>query len=655
MDEQTNSFLVFGAYRIDVNNCLLFREGEVVALPPKAFDLLMVLVQSGGRVIPKDELMTRVWPDSFVEEANLSHHIFVLRRALGEDKNSSGCIKTIPRRGYRFVAEVTRPENKSDDLVVTERTHSRIVIEEHQEMNTAGSAVGSVESDQSKALKEGDRRTHKAVNLRVPSVVVALIVLGVAAYFWITGNRKEHPGPGMRSIAVLPFRPLVADSRNESLELGMADTLITKLSGIRQLIVRPISAVRKYAELEQDPIAAGRELGVDYVVEGNLQMIGEKTRATVRLLRVIDGSAIWTNTCDQQCSGLFELQDGVTERIAGMLALQLTGDERKQLAKHYTENVEAYQLYAKGRFLWNKFTDESLIKSIDYFQQAIGKDPNYALAYAGLSESYNVLGCNGPMPPKEALPKVKYAAEKAIELDDNLAQSHLAVGAFKLFYEWDWPGAERAFKRAMELDPRYAGPHELYGYLLRIMGRFDEALGEIRKAQALDPTSLLISGDSAETLRLARRYDEAIEENNKSLEMDPNFADAHYGRGLAYSLKGMHEKSVDEMKRAITLSGNNTQIIARLGQVYALAGRRSEAQEIIGRLISESRKRYSSPLEIAMIYAALGERDQAFTWLSKAYDENSTWLIELKVEPAWDNVRSDPRFESLLDRVGLPK
>jgi DNA-binding winged helix-turn-helix (wHTH) protein/TolB-like protein/tetratricopeptide (TPR) repeat protein len=659
MTRQENNLYEFGPFRLDAQERVLTRDGEVVPLTPKAVDLLVALVENSGHVLSKDELMKRVWPDSFVEEANLSHHIFTLRKALGEDRSGAKYIETIPRRGYRFVASVAEIDDASNDLVVAERTRSHIVIDEEREAEAAGSYVEATQPRQLKArqLKAlADGRPRNKVNLAVLAVCVAVIVLGAGAYFWMTSKpRQEQTGPGVRSIAVLPFKPLVADSRNESLELGMAETLISKLSPIKQLVVMPISAVRKYSGLEQDSIAAGQELGVDYVLEGNLQMVGEKTRATVRLLSVKDGRAVWTDKCDQACSTIFELQDGVAQQIAGTLALELTGDERKQLAKHYTENVEAYQLYVKGRFFWSKFTDEGIAKAIDYFQQAIDKDPTYALAYTGLANSYSVLGLNGPMSPKEALQKMKYVAEKAVELDDKLAQAHSALGGLRLFYEWDWAGAERAFKRAMELDPGYADSHELYGHLLRDMGRFDEALAEMRKAQELNPVSIIISGEYGATLFLARRYDQAIEELNKTLELDPNFAATCYALGLAYAHNGMYEKAVAESSKAVTLSGGSVHSKAALGQVYALSGKKAEAQKVIAELQQESKQGYVSPLDVALIYATLGQSDEAFFWLEKAYEERSCWLIELKSDPGWDKIRSDPRFDSLLGRVGLPK
>jgi len=512
--------------------------------------------------------------------------------------------------------------------------------------------------------RDSDSRATSVVNSRLlssgryrryllPAVVAVVVLVGLVIYQ--LAFRTGTIGKPIESLAVLPLVNLGGDADVEYLSDGITETIINKLSQVASLRVMARSTVFTYKGKENDPRKVGRELGVGAVLMGNLIRRGDSLIIGMELVSVEDGRQLWGEQYNRRQGDILAVQQDISREVMTGLRLKLSGEESRRVVKDYTGNTEAYQLYLMGRSFWNRFTDESLTKSIDYFQQAIEKDPNYALAYAGLSESYNVLGANGPLSSKEALPKVKYTAEKAIELDDNLAQSHFAVGAFKLFYGWDWPGAERAFKRAMELDRSYAAPHQLYGYLLRTLGRFDEALAEIRKAQALDPLSLLINGDSGETLRLARRYDEAIEDKKKSLEMDPNFAGFHYGLGSVYSLKGMHEKAVAEMRKAITLSGNNTQIVARLGQVYALAGRRSEAQGILDRLRAESGERYTSPLDIAMIYASLGKKDEAFAWLAKAYDENSTWLIELKVEPAWDNLRSDPRFGNLLVRMGLPK
>ncbi len=659
MRVKTKHFYEFGGFRIDRNDRLLLRGSEVIPLTPKALDLLLTLVENNGHVLSKDELMREVWPDSFVEEANLSHHIFTLRKALGEDKNGAKFIETLPRRGYRFVASVTEIDDASNDLVLTEHTRSHIVVEEVQDASLAGQPFEVEQARAVKALGSNaptESRSNRKPTLLIWVVVGALVGLSVGVYLWMTGNPKpKEPALGVKSIAVLPFKPLVADSRDEPLELGMAETLITRLSNLRELNVRPTSAVRKYTDLQQNAVEAGRELQVEAVLEASIQKSGDRLRVVARLVRIKDSATLWTDKFDEQFTELFAVQDRLSERIITALRLKLTIEEKKLLARRFTENTEAYQLYMRGRLFWSKFTDEGLKKSINLFEQAIEKDPDYALAYTGLCNAYAVLGINGHMPPKEALPKAKSAVERALELDDRLAWAHQSLGGYKLFHEWDWAGAEQEFKRAMELDPSLIEPHELYSYLLSEQGRFDEALEELKKAQELNPVAISIGSAYGDTLRQAHRYDQAIDALRKTLEMDPNDFFLHYTLGLAYAQKGLYEQAVTELKQAVNLSGSSTRMLSGLGQAYGLWGKRTEAQKIIVQLQRLSKQRYVSPLYIAMVYATLGDKDNAFDWLEKAYEDHAPWLIELGIEPCWDKLRPDPRFTDLLRRVGLPQ
>jgi DNA-binding winged helix-turn-helix (wHTH) protein/TolB-like protein/Flp pilus assembly protein TadD len=646
----------FGPFRLDIGERVLMRDGEIVPLTPKALDLLVALVEHSSHVLSKDELMKQVWPDSYVEEANLSHHIFTLRKALGEEKNGSKFIETVPRRGYRFVARVAEVQREGIDTVVTEHSRSHLVIEE-EVTDEIADAVPEANLPE-KALTTGQNQRHSSARKLSSLVLIAgtlMIALGFALYFWLSGtSRQEQIGLGLKSIAVLPFKPLVTESRDEALELRMAETLISNLSKLRELSVKPTSAVRKYTDLHQDAVVAGRELQVESVLDTSIQKSGDRLRVVARLIRTKDGATLWSDKFDEKFTDIFAVQDRIAERITAALVLRPAGEDRKLLTKRDTESVEAYQLYMRGRYFWDKFTADGVSKSVELFGQAIDKDPNYARAYAGLANAYNVLGVNH-LPPKDFLPKVKYAAEKSVALDDRLAEAHLSLGAFKLFYEWDWPGAERAFKRSIELDPSYIQPYELQAYLLRTMGRFDEALTLLSKARELDPVSLLVGGDIGETLRLARRYEAAIEEFRRTLELDPNFADALPDLGITYAEIGRYEEAVSVTKKGIALSGNSTQAIAILGRIHALSGNNAEAHKVIAELQEISRRRYVGAIDIAMIYAVLGEKDQAFSWLEKAFEEHSCWLIELGIEPVWDKLRPDPRFAVLLHHVGLPQ
>ena len=507
----------------------------------------------------------------------------------------------------------------------------------------------------------GSRRLSKASGRRIQTrtaivllalVPVLLVALALAIHY---SSRPVQPPPGepIKSIAVLPFKPLIAESRDEALELGMADTLINKLSNIRQVTVRPLSAVRKYAGVEQDAAAAGREQKVDAVLDGNIQRSGEKIRVTVRLVRVADGREIWTEQFDEKFTDIFSVQDSVSSKVSGVLAMTLTTEEKELLAKRQTGDARAYHFYLMGRYHLNRLTDEGLWKGLDYFQRAIDRDPNYALAHAGLADAYVSLGGFNALPPQESYPKGKQAAKKALELDEHLAEAHVSLASAMFLYDWDWSGAESEFKRGIALNPSYSDAHQIYAYYLATMGRFDEALREMRQALELDPLSLVKITGLGEVHYMARRNDEAIAAFQKTLEMDPNFGFAHWALGRAYTQKGMYEQAIAAFQKAIPLSGDSPDEPAMLARVYALSGRKAEARKILDDLKKRSNRSYVAQTVMASIYAALGEKDQAFVWLDKAYDEHDAILVQLRVEPMFDQLRSDPRFTVLLKRVGL--
>ena len=484
--------------------------------------------------------------------------------------------------------------------------------------------------------------------------VMAVLLIGLAmALYYSSRPAQPQPVTPIKSIAVLPFKPLLAESRDEALELGMAETLINKLSNIRQLTVRPLSAVRKYTSLEQDAAAAGREQRVDAVLDGNIQRSGQKVRVTVRLVRVTDGKKLWAEQFDEQFTDIFSVQDSVSSKVSGVLAVTLTGEERELMTKRQTVDVEAYQLYLMGRYHLNRLTDEGLRKALDYFQRAIDKDPSYALAYAGLADAYISLGDFDALPPKESFPKAKQAASQALKLDEHLAAAHVSLANARFLYDWDWAGAESEFKRAIAINPTDADAHQMYGYYISSRGRSDEALREMQQAQALDPLSLPKITSLGEILYVARRYDEAIAAYRKALEMDPNSGFTHWAIGRAYLEKGMYPEAIASFQKAIPLSGDSPDEPAELGRAYARSGRKAEARKIADDLIEQSQRRYIAPCVIASLLAALGEKDQAFVWLDKAYEVHDFILVMLKVEPMFDSLRSDPRFTVLLKRVGL--
>jgi TolB-like protein/Flp pilus assembly protein TadD/predicted Ser/Thr protein kinase len=500
--------------------------------------------------------------------------------------------------------------------------------------------------------KTARRRKHM---WRWTIVATAVLLAGIAGVYLLVRDNKgiqRVAGAPVKSIAVLPFKPLVAESRDESLEMGMADTLIAMLSNIRAINVRPISAVRKYAGMEQDAVQAGREQRVDAVVDGQIQKSGEKMRVTVRLVRVEDGAPIWTSQFDEKITDIFAVQDSISERVVAVLAVKLTSDQSALVAKHYTNNADAYQLYLKGRYYWDKRTPDGFRRAIEYFQQSIGLDPNYALAHVGIADCYGLFPEYAVLPPKSAFPKARAAAMRALEIDDALAEAHASLANIKIF-DLDFAGAESEFKRAIELNPNYATAHHWYGEHLAVMGRFDEAIAEAKRAQQLDPLSLIVNSDLAEVFVWARQYDQAIEQCNKTLEIAQDLSVTHHWLGVAYEQTGKLPEAIAEFQKAVSLD-NAAGDIGGLGHVYALSGRRAEALKKLDELMRLSKQKYVPPYWVAVIHIGLGDKDKAFQWLEKAYEDRGAGLPTLMVDPQLDSLRSDPRFADLLQRVGFP-
>jgi TolB-like protein/DNA-binding winged helix-turn-helix (wHTH) protein/Tfp pilus assembly protein PilF len=623
----------FGPFQINTRERMLLRDGKRIPLKPKVYETLIALITNSGRVLEKEELIKQVWPDTFVEENNLTGNIFALRRAFAEHDY----IETIPRRGYRFTAAVNRIPLEETP------TESQAVASPH---------TASDDARASTSLSGSQKRIPSTSMI----VLIAFVTLALAAGLVLYGRRRQveqstSETGSIRSIAVLPFKPLGQAPEDDFLSLGMADALITRLSSVRQLVVRPSSSILKYTAPDQDPLEAGRQQIVDAVLDGKIQQAGDRVRVTVQLIRVKDGQQLWADKFDEKFTDIFALQDAISERVAAALALELTGSEQDRLTKRYTENAEAYELYLKGRYFWNKRTSESLHKGIDYFNQAIQKDSRYALAYAGLADSYIILGNFGLVPPKDAYPRAKIAAEEALKVDADLAEAQVSLAFVKALFERNWPDAEAGFRRAIELNPNYGPAHQWYGVCLAGAGRLDEAVAEVKRAQQVDPLSLTITSVVGWMLYLDRDYDKAIAQEKIALEMDPNFALAHRYLGLAYEQKGMNTEAISEFQKARTLSASRPLDSASLAHAYALAGRRGEAQQILDE--AKKRDKYFPAYDIALIYVGLGQKDSAFEWLDKAVEERSPWLIHLTVDPRFDPIRLDPRFKNLIQRIGL--
>ncbi|MEW6209126.1 MAG: protein kinase [Acidobacteriota bacterium] len=518
-----------------------------------------------------------------------------------------------------------------------------------RDTDSGAAMAGSYSRDQRPALRRW---------LATALTLLIIVASGLGLYQLFRGDREAEriPSPVVKSIAVLPFKPIVADSGDEALEMGMADTLIARLGNIREIIVRPTSAVRRYSALDQDALAAGREQRVDAVLDGSIHKSGERVRVTVRLVRVADGQQLWADRFDEKWTDIFTVQDSISTKVAAVLALRLSGKDRDSLTKRYTDNTEAYQAYLRGRYHASKFTKEGFDKGIEQINRAIAIDPNYALAYEALAYYY-FAASEWTMSAREAMPKARDAARKAIQLDGTLAGGHVWLGAVSWWYDWNWSDAEREYQRAIELNPNDATAHEFYGFYLMTLGRFEQAVAESKRAQELDPLSLEANTFLGQTLYFAGRYEEAVRQLRKTIDLDPNYWFAYLALSRVYE----ETKQLDEMMATIQKarqkeSAADSQLMAALGRGYALMGRRREAWMTVEELKKRSKRGLPDvgAYYIAMIYAALGEKDQAFEWLERGYQERTFFMTWLNVDPQIAPLRSDPRFADLVRRVGLP-
>ena len=455
----------------------------------------------------------------------------------------------------------------------------------------------------------------------------------------------------LKSIAVLPFQALGPDDRDEYLGLGMADALITRLSSLSQIRVRPTSVARQYGG-GLDAQTAGRQLKVDAVLEGSIRRSGDRIRVSVQLVSVRSMEPLWAEKFDEEFTDIFAVEDSISERVATALLLRLTGEERKRLTKRPTENTEAYQLCLKGRYFFSKETEDGVKKGVEYLQQAIDIDPAYALAYAWMADSYCWLS-HFYSRPREAMPKAKDAASQALALDASLAEAHTALALVRMWYDWDFPGAEAAFQQALAINPNYAVARLWYAFFLTAMGRQAEGIREIKLAHALDPLSLFVNSGVGFPFYYSRQYGPAREQAERLIEMEPHFWTGHWLLGLVCVELGEFDTASAALQKAITLSGGGAEMIAALGHGYAVAGKRQQAHRVLAELTQLADHRYVSPYHVAAIYAGLGDHQAALDRLGQAYQDRSEWLVWLKVDPRVDPLRDDLGFRQLLERVGL--
>ena len=648
MQKLSHRILSFDTFALDLTRGCLLREDEEIKLRPQTFVTLKFLVEHSRRLISKDELIKAVWPDWNASDNQLARCLSEVRQALGDDEQRY--IKTVPRRGYIFEAQVREGNTAEVGSVYTEQIKGRKpVIEEEAEQEE----ILGASSITSPRTLPADHNEWKLSRIGFAITALAVVLLSAGVYFLFFRPKRVEPATKQsQTIAVLPFKPMNQTGQDEFLELGMADALITRLSNLSQIVVRPTSAVRKYAGREQDAVAAGRELKVASVLEGSVQRLDDRIRVTVQLVSVEDGSPLWAEKFDEKFANIFAVQDSISEKIAERLALKLTGEDVQRLTKRYTQDTEAYQLYLKGVFYRNKLNEDGLKKAVQYFEEASKVDPNYAQAYAGLSSALGPMMFFGFLPVSEGRTKMQTAGQKALELDDTLAEAQNEAGVFKLFFEYDWAGGENAFKRAIELNPNYALAHHMYANLLTGMGRFDEGISERKKALEIDPLSLRSNAELGWDYYVGGRYDEAITQYRRTSELDPNYPLIQLGE--VYQRKGMNDQAITEYLKEETRSGRPAAEIDALKSAYAASGMKGywlKQLELLKKKAQQGRP--VRPLELAEVYAQTDQKDPAFQWLEKAFEERDPQLILLKTNPSFDGLHTDSRFQIFLRRIGL--
>lgn len=634
MSKQVNELYEFGCFRVIPRERLLLRNGTPVSITPKAFDTLLVLIQNSGHLLLKDELLKAVWPASFVEEVNLSQNISALRRVLGDTAQESRYIVTVPGKGYRFIGEVKAVHPAAEEqgsLVVEEHSQSQIVIEQNR-------------------------------SLRFVGVIAGILVLGVLGIFgaYRFGRSDQARAvvapakPQITSVAVLPLENLSNDPEQEYWAEGMTDEIITDLAQLPGLRVISRTSTQQYKGSHKSLPQIARELNVDGVIEGTVLRANNRVRIRAQLIYAPTDQHLWAQAYERDVKDVLSLQATLARDIAGEIRLSLTSQEQAHLAAPRTVDPEAHEFYLKGRYFWNKRDQDGIKRAVEYFQQAIAKDPGYAKAYAGLADAYTFGGDH--LSPEDALlAKAKAAANKALELDNHLAEAEASLGLIALLADWDWDGARKHFERAFTLDPNYATAHHWYaeGFLMP-MGQVDSAVAEMGKAQELDPLSAVIATDLGKELYFAHRYDEAIVEFRRALELDPNFISAHNWLSDTFLEKGMYPEAMAELEKTRSFKEERVYLRQR-AYLYARMGRRSEAEGALARSLQLSRGKQVSSGAVALVYAMLGKKDNSFLWLQNAYTEKSSFMMTLKLWPAFDSMRSDPRFGDLLRKVGLPE
>jgi TolB-like protein/DNA-binding winged helix-turn-helix (wHTH) protein/tetratricopeptide (TPR) repeat protein len=645
MTEHKSCVFRFADIEVREREFCIVKNGEVLAIEPKAFRVLVCLIRNPGQLVSKDELLDAVWNDCSVSENSLTQCIARLRRALGDDTHEPHYIATVPTLGYRFLLEVQ----------VAEDSHLTLGIPApngHTESGATETNPTPTEDRLPRPRVQSPQRWAAAFVTIGAIVIVGIIVIVAVGRFRNSVPQKAY-SVSVHSLAVLPFENLSGDTEQEYFADGMTAELITELAKISSIRVISRTSVMRYKRIRKPLIDIARELNVDAVVEGEVLRSQNRVRVTAQLVDASTDRHLWSETYDRDLRDVVSLQADVAQSISKAIGARVTPAEDSHRPSTRRIDPEAYEAYLKGRFFYQKRTTAGFNKAADYFRQAVRIDPRFAEAYAGLAKTYDILGTYGILPPNECFPKAREAADKALQLDDTLSEAYTARGTAWTMYERDWSAAEQDFQRALKLNPNDADAHHLHAEHLTNIGRAEGAIAEMARARELDPLSLPVNGTLGRTYRDARRNEEADVQCRKTVELDPDFALGHWCLGVTDIAEKRYTEALTEMQRANAL-GEAPLYTLGLGYAYAVSGDRTRAEAIIKSLEKRPDNAYTPAYYIASIYGALGEKDMAFTWLQRAYAERDPGITYLLLDPFMDPLRSDPRFDVLVRQVGFP-
>ena len=653
MAAEVNKTYLLGDFSIEVDRRELVRAGERPHLASRPFQVLLYLIENRDRYVARAELLDRFWGGKDVYDETLTKCVGAIRKALDDRQDSPRFIETRYAEGYRYVGPFDDFASGGILIATEKRRDVRIVIEEEEVQQTEPAQLQSpLQSASPHAVAAPSSLLFSKTTRRAIALALALVVIVLSASALIvyrsrarsTVNAATSAPEPLRSIAILPFKNLTGDPANDYFSDGITESLITALSNIPGLKVISRNSVFKFKDKAADPQAVGQQLGVDVLLEGSVSQSAGKVRVESRLVSMRDGSVLWAESYNSALGNILDTQDEIAHGVVAGLRLQLGATDKQLLAKRYTENAEAYRAYLKGRHLWNQRTPEAMRKAVAQFELAISLDQNFALAYAGMAETYAVMEINSFVAPRTAAPRGKEYAQKALALDGSLAGAEAALGLLASLSDWNWAEGDRHFQKALALNPGYATAHSWYANSLLAQGKFEQTESELKRALDLDPLSVAISSSLAETYYYERQYDRCLAQAGEIRELYPAY-ELYFGR--CHWQQGRYDEAITEFQKDGWSEADLT--VARA----LAAGRPTEARRLIAK-VAKGPRGTNNPYSIAGQYAAAGDKESAFAWLEKAYAAHQADLVSIKIEPAFDPLRSDPRFADLLRRVGLP-